>query len=77
MEEDNIINKGRPIYISFSGVDKEKVKTLVEKLGREHIGVVTQSDNPLGDEITPFERIIGAGECIILFFSDAYFRSWH
>lgn len=71
------INKGRPVFISFSSVDKEKVKTLVEKLEKKDIEVVTQSDNPLGDEITPFERIIGAGECIILFFSDAYFRSWH
>lgn len=76
MDEDNIINKGRPVYISFSGVDKQKVEKLVSALKDACIDYSYMYHNLPGAKKIEYEREIGYGEFVILVFGKEYFESW-
>lgn len=76
MEENQYINKNRPVYISFVAEDKEKVEALYNNLTAKHIKVEWMYHNLPGNEIVDFERKIGFGEFVILVFGKNYFESW-
>ncbi len=76
MEENQLINKDRPVYISFVAEDREKVKALYNELTAKHIKVEWMYHNLPGNEIVDFERQIGFGEFVILVFGKNYFESW-
>lgn len=76
MEENQYINKNRPVYISFVAEDKEKVEALYNNLTAKHIKVEWMYHNLPGNEIVDFERKIGFGEFVIMVFGKKYFESW-
>lgn len=81
----DVINQGRPVYISYAGNSSikpewehiadavEKLKATLEAEGIEYC----TRDITSGDKISDFERQIGDGEVIIIVFSDLYFRTEH
>lgn len=71
-----IINKGRPVYISFSEKDKGKVDKLVSALQNAGIEFSYMYHNLPGAEKIAYEREIGFGEFVILVFGKDYFESW-
>lgn len=70
------INKGRPVYISFSEKDKGKVDKLVSALQNASIEFSYMYHNLPGAEKIAYEREIGFGEFVILVFGKDYFESW-
>ena len=88
MEEDNIINKGRPVCISYAhDKDREEWKNVSDIVWNKDNGIVSllQKNNieykidkiDLHDNLSDFEREVSFGECIIIVFSDKYLKQPH
>ncbi len=87
-QQNNCINKGRPVYFSYARNSSRKpewnhisdcVDNILDQFKRQNIEYrVDVRDIGSGDKISDFEKEIGwNSEVVILVFSDKYFRSLH
>ncbi len=86
-----IINKGRPVYISYAHDKKDngKWKNVADIVWNDDTGIVKlleednieykidKNDCHGVDNLSVFEREVAFGECIIVVFSDKYFHQPH
>lgn len=86
-----IINKGRPVYISYAHDSKyeDKWKNVADIVWNDDTGIVKlleednieykidKNDCHGVDNLSVFEREVAFGECIIVVFSDKYFHQPH
>ena len=87
-EKDNTIyiNPDDPVYISFTGADKEYVIRFIQLLDERHIyhldsltkeEMESVVDEKRRTEISKFEEEIGDGKYVVIFYSPEYFESYH
>lgn len=86
-----IINKGRPVYISYAHdkKDNSKWKNVADIVWNDDTGIVKlleednieykidKNDCHGVDNLSVFEREVAFGECIIVVFSDKYLKQPH
>ncbi len=75
-DEKRYINPDTPVFISYTGKDEELVKRFISLLDEKHIYHRDSITEDI-DVISEFEREIGEGKVVVIFYSPAYFRSYH